>query len=788
MAIFGLFVLSCTGATKSTEVKVVDSQFVDSFGNPQYFVGTNLWYAGRLAATTEGMARLEKELDYLCGIGVTNLRVLAVQGEDLDALGKALEQMEKRGMQAVLFLNNAWEWSYGFVNYLEESTGNAYPRPSVDGYQPYMKAMAEFSVTPAAIALNYEYVKSVVERFKGSNAIFSWQISNEPRCFSSNPANKDAFVNYIHNTAYLIKSIDPRHMVSTGNEGFMGCEEDMDLVQRINNCKAIDYMTIHIWPYNWKWVREDAIADDVQSAISATADYITRHEEVARNLAKPMVIEEFGYPRDGFQFAKGTPVKGRDALYASVFARVVESQAKGGILAGCNFWGWGGFANPAHTWWEEGDDYCNDPGQEQQGLNSVFASDESTVAVIKDATDKLSQNASIHVPMQHNWIFEGSDKTIAVDTYGSRSLDVNVTLALVADRSLMLQKDTVYCQSASVKAGKAAKFDLSSLEPGFYQAELSYTSASNCGQIKSFNIGIDPLDIVSPADVEDDLFMEFWQQNLAELAKVPMDAVFTKDESHSSELRTSYNVSFRSLGGVEMGGVLCMPVKEGKYPVYIEYMGYGADVYPFDPNSNPERINFMVSVRGQGIFRESEARWIDRGLDSKDNFYYRGAYCDVVRAVDFVCSLPSADTDNIFAQGESQGGAFTIVAAGLDRRIKAAAPAVPFMGDFADYWKIVWWPVWEVFETAQQQNISRQEVLDLLRWFDAKNFARHIECPLIMSFGLQDPTCPPHTNFASYNLVQSEKTYYCAPYCGHGMWAVDEWREVREAFFNNLLN
>lgn len=59
-------------------------------------------------------------------------------------------------------------------------------------------------------------------------------------------------------------------------------------------------------------------------------------------------------------------------------------------FAGCNFWAWGGFAgqNPDHVFWEKGDDYTGDPAQEQQGLNSVFATD-STIEIIKAENRKL---------------------------------------------------------------------------------------------------------------------------------------------------------------------------------------------------------------------------------------------------------------------------------------------------------------------------------------------------------------------------------------------------------------
>ena len=104
-----------------------------------------------------------------------------------------------------------------------------------------------------------------------------------------------------------------------------------------------------------------------------------------------MVLEEFGFPRDGFRFSKDTPTTARDAYYAYVFDLIRQERDKGGLFAGCNFWGWGGFAKqtPGHIYWEPGDDYTGDPAQEQQGLNSVFATDSTTVQIIKAENEKL---------------------------------------------------------------------------------------------------------------------------------------------------------------------------------------------------------------------------------------------------------------------------------------------------------------------------------------------------------------------------------------------------------------
>ena len=72
---------------------------------------------------------------------------------------------------------------------------------------------------------------------------------------------------------------------------------------------------------------------------------------------------------------------------------MVEEAQKGSLLAGINFWGWGGLAGQSetNTYWRPGDDYCGDPAQEPQGLYSVYASDESTVKIIRDAALKTAE-------------------------------------------------------------------------------------------------------------------------------------------------------------------------------------------------------------------------------------------------------------------------------------------------------------------------------------------------------------------------------------------------------------
>ena len=217
----------------------------------------------------------------------------------------------------------------------------------------------------------------------------SWQIGNEPRAFSTN--GKEAFAEWMEEAAALIDSLAPRQLVSTGSEGQHGCEEDMALFERIHACPHVDYMNIHIWPYNWGWAPQDKLTDNLKHAKEATKEYIDNHLDIARKYGKPLVLEEFGYPRDGFRSTKDAATTARDSYYEYIFSLVEGNARNGGLLAGCNFWGWGGTASlpVGHDYWQPGDDYTGDPAQEAQGLNSVFSTDTTTTNLIRMANRKL---------------------------------------------------------------------------------------------------------------------------------------------------------------------------------------------------------------------------------------------------------------------------------------------------------------------------------------------------------------------------------------------------------------
>lgn len=413
----------CRGQIKglSDFVHVENGHFVKK-GKPYYYVGTNFWYGAILGSEGQGgdRQRLCRELDLMKSMGIDNLRILV--GSDgergvttkveptlqirpgvyndtiLAGLDYLLHEMGKRDMLAVLYLNNSWEWSGGYGFYLEHAGEGRQPRPNEDGYPAFMRAMSKYATNQKAHELFYDYVRFILGRtnrytgvaYKNDPTIMSWQIGNEPRAFSKDAL--PAFEKWLAEASSLIRSLDTNHMISIGSEGAWGCEGDYGCWERISADANIDYCNIHLWPYNWGWAKADSLIDNLPKAKANTKEYIENHLAICVRINKPLVMEEFGYPRDGFLFAPGTPTKGRDVFFEYVFSLVGDNAENGGLFAGCNFWGWGGFAKPKHyEQWRVGDDYTGDPAQEAQGLNSVFSCDSSTLQVIKSQADRMKK-------------------------------------------------------------------------------------------------------------------------------------------------------------------------------------------------------------------------------------------------------------------------------------------------------------------------------------------------------------------------------------------------------------
>jgi len=389
-------------------------------GAPYRFVGANIWYGAYLgaAAAYGDRDRLRRELDTLLDMGVTNLRILASAEEGplrnavrpgfrgrgnawnpalLDGLDHCLAELGKRQMKAVLYLTNFWEWSGGMMTYLYYVTGRymdandpAHPWPA------FPDATAQFYANAQAVALYHDWVRALVGRTNGVTGtayaqdptIMAWQLANEPRpggTPDTAAALLPAFRRWVQDTARLIKSIDPDHLVSTGSEGLKGAAESADIYLATHGLPEIDYCTAHIWPLNWDWIDARDLAGTNAKGLALVRTYIEQHVALARRLGKPLVIEEFGYPRDGGGYNPESATRYRDAYYKLIYDAIENSARTGGPIQGSNFWAWNGEGRAAHGdhRYRHGDPFVGDPPHEPQGWYGVFDTDAGTRATIE---------------------------------------------------------------------------------------------------------------------------------------------------------------------------------------------------------------------------------------------------------------------------------------------------------------------------------------------------------------------------------------------------------------------
>ncbi|MCV9928287.1 cellulase family glycosylhydrolase [Flavobacterium sp. LS1R49] len=402
------------------KITVKGTQFFKD-DKPYSYVGTNYWYGSLLGSKKIGdRKRLLRELDLMKKNGIDNLRILvgaeggtydytvtpALQYEQgkynedlLDGLDYLIAEMGKRQMYAVLYLNNNWEWSGGMSQYLEWNGYGKIPNPNIkpNTWPQFMSFVAQYHSCEPCIEGFRNHIKFILGRTNAYNnkkytedpAIMAWQIANEPRVLTVE--NEKAFTLWLNNVVDLIDSLDSNHLISTGSEGKAGSNDDLATFERTHANPKIDYLTMHIWPKNWGWYKAEDAQNTLPIAIEKANIYINEHIAIAKASNRPIVIEEFGLPRENESLLTTSSPDNRNVFYKSFFDRLVESHKNKEALQGVNFWGFGGEGKAVNETgkWNPGDTFTADPPQEPQGLNTVFSSDKSTLEMVKKYNSKL---------------------------------------------------------------------------------------------------------------------------------------------------------------------------------------------------------------------------------------------------------------------------------------------------------------------------------------------------------------------------------------------------------------
>ncbi len=266
--------------------------------------------------------------------------------------------------------------------------------------------------------------------------------------------------------------------------------------------------------------------------------------------------------------------------------------------------------------------------------------------------------------------------------------------------------------------------------------------------------------VPEPAD-----FDEFWAKRKARLAKVPLDpkVVLAKEDAKSKV----YTFEVKCAGPRPVTGWYTIPKKAGRFPATIHFHGYGARFVQKVPNGGPaDEIEMFINAHGYELGREEEyytefynsikSNGKTFGLDSEwqnksvDTAYFGWMCYRIMRALQFIKSMPEWNGRDLVAKGGSMGGLQTVWAAGLDPDVSEAQPGIPWCCDMGGRKTMKrQTPAWGVDET------------EALRYFDPVNICKRIskKCKVtITRAGLGDYCCPPSGVAILYNNLPCEKT------------------------------
>jgi mannan endo-1,4-beta-mannosidase len=320
-----------------------------------------------------------------------------VYDEDVfKALDFVISEAQKNGIRLILSLSNNWDAFGGKSQYLKWGNSAGLDLSSEDAFFSHATLKAYFK----------DHIKNVLRRvntvtnvtYKDDPTIFAWELMNEPRCLSD--ASGDTLQEWIQEMAFYVKSIDPKHLLEIGVEGFYGPSSPDRVVYNPNSfaqqvgtdfvrnhqALGIDFASVHIYPDNW-------ISSSISAAhLSFVKNWTTSHiRDCEKTLKMPVMFAEFGTSsRD-----PGYNSSYRDTFIQTVYESIIASARKGGGGAGSLIW----------QLFPEGVEQLND------GYEVVLSKSPSTAEVLRAQSVALWELSSMC-----RWSFRWSCRREIVNT------------------------------------------------------------------------------------------------------------------------------------------------------------------------------------------------------------------------------------------------------------------------------------------------------------------------------------------------------------------------------------
>ncbi len=256
--------------------------------------------------------------------------------------------------------------------------------------------------------------------------------------------------------------------------------------------------------------------------------------------------------------------------------------------------------------------------------------------------------------------------------------------------------------------------------------------------------------IPEPAD-----FDAYWQKQKERLKEVPIKADL-KEVDAKKEGFLAYDVKIDCPGGKPVSGYLVVPkeAKANSLPAQVGFQGYGVRSASIVPK--PGMIYLEINAHGIENGKELEFyknlqttqlkgyAFNNKENENPDTAYFNGMVMRVLRSLEYVKTRPEWNKKDLFVGGGSQGGLQSIWAAALDPAVTRCNVAKPWCSDLGGV-------------TVGRVKGWRPDWVAGLGYYDCVNFAKRIKCPVTITSGLGDYTCPPSGITVLYNNITAPK-------------------------------
>lgn len=286
-----------------------------------------------------------------------------------------------------------------------------------------------------------------------------------------------------------------------------------------------------------------------------------------------------------------------------------------------------------------------------------------------------------------------------------------------------------------------------------------------------------------PAD-----FDEYWDRALAEMHALDPQ-VELRPYPLQSRAADCFDLYFTGVGGARVHAKYLRPKQTrdshpAPHPAVLLFHGYSGNSGDWCDKLQWVSQGYSVAAldcRGQGGQSEDAGAVIGntlrghiiRGLeDTPEKLLFRSIFLDTAQLARIVMSMSEVDAGRVGATGGSQGGGLTLACAALEPSIKKAAPVFPFLCDYQRVWEMdlavgAYEELKTYFRLFDPLHAREQDVFTRLGYIDNQYLAPRIKAEVLMAVGLMDTICPPSTQFAAYNKIDSKKDLLIYPDFGH---------------------